>query len=53
MTTASKASILLTKWCPVLDIVTEEVAGANGLELGEALEQPVALGSLAHAGRTN
>lgn len=46
-------TIWLTERCPVLDIVTEEIAGADGLELREALQQPLALGSLAHARRTN
>ncbi|OAQ78113.1 hypothetical protein VFPFJ_10145 [Purpureocillium lilacinum] len=36
-----------------LDIVPQEVAGADGLELGEALEQALALRALADAGRTD
>lgn len=36
---------------PVLDIVAEKVACADGLELREALQQPLALRPFANAGR--
>lgn len=36
-----------TQGSALLDILTEEIAGANRLKLGEALEKPLALGSLA------
>lgn len=46
-------NIWLTERRPVLDIVAEKVACADGLELGEALQQPLTLRPLAHAGRAN
>lgn len=46
-------NVRLTERRPVLDIVAEKVACADGLELREALQQPLALRPLAHAGRAN
>lgn len=35
--------------CSILDIVAEEVAGTDGVELGKTTEEALALGSFAHA----
>lgn len=42
-----------TQWCALLDIGSQEITSANGLELGEALEQALGLGAFTDTGRTD